>query len=691
MNRKQEKVDGASWLDRPWTYGIAMSMLVLATWAIYYPVKDFDFINFDDPGYVFENPYVSQGLTWEGVKWSLTTGEQSNWHPLTWWSHMLDSELYGVEYAGGHHITNVWLHVVNSVLVFILWQRMTAAFWRPLFVAAIFALHPLHVESVAWVSERKDVLSACLGLASLIAYAEYAGHRRGNVWLVITGICLALGLMAKPMLVTLPFVMLLLDIWPLQRWKLFTNDVSGETTTVRQPQRSRKKKTRRNESVVPQARTATEAGPNLNHHRPVSVLFLEKLPLFVVIVGSSLVTYMVQHQGGAVGTAIPWQHRLATAVIAYVRYLWKTFVPTRLALLYPNHEDMWAAWQIAGAAMVLVIITLFVLLQRKKRYLLIGWFWFLGVLFPVCGIIQIGLHSLADRYMYVPMIGILVMVAWAAADLVYRWPRRKMFFVMVGLSACVACMSLSTNQVRHWQNSFTLYKHTVSITYHNYVMHNNLGDIFQQRDDLTRAIQQYQLAVKSNPTFDKGLTNLGNALRIAGDVTAAEDYLRQAIDVSPKNAVCLNNLGILLQETARMQEAIDCYQQALKHDPHYNSALNNLGVALFRQGRFDEALSPLHRAIQIDPRDGVCHNSLAAVYQSLRRYDEAIQHCQIALQINPQDASAHGNWGICLIEQSQLQAAIDHFRRAVKIDPNDKIARSNLRAAEAKLRKESSD
>lgn len=654
--------------------------LVVSTVGVYVSVKDHGYIAFDDPGYVEENRHVRSGITWNNVNWAFTSREQSNWHPLTWISHMLDCQWYGADHPGMHHLTNVALHVVNSVILFLWLSSATNTFWRSVFVTFVFALHPLHVESVAWISERKDVLSTLFWFLCLASYLRYV-RQGGRIWYVATNICLILGLMSKPMLVTVPFVLLLLDYWPLGRLQFFQQKSRPASAETQSSVRRRKKTKRTSASPSSSTPTSTSRSPD------TSMIIIEKIPLFATIFLSSLVTYFVQKQGGAVGE-ISFYHRAATSAVGYVRYIGKTIWPTHLSLLYPNHPDLWQRWQIVAAMVILVAITFVAFLLHQRRYFIVGWFWYLGTLFPVIGLVQIGLHSMADRYMYVPMIGLLIMVAWSANDLTLRWPHIRPVLSVAAVSTVVVCIYLTPKQVALWRDSVTLFQHAVNVTDRNYVMHNNLGNLLQKENKLDEAMIQYRRALEAKPNFFKALNNLGDALRINKDYPRAIATLQRAIENKPESAIAYNNLGIALQEQNDIEGAISCYQKALDLDRHYLSALNNLGLAFYAQNQLDKAIKPLKEAIRIDSEYAEAHNSLAAVLQQLQRFDEAIDHCRTALRIRPNYSQAYGNWGIALVKQGKIKSAVDRFRQAVQLEPNDPIARRNLELAISKLHQE---
>ena len=462
---------GAKETAQTWMIGLLLGLAIL---ALYWPALNCDFVNYDDPTYITSNQDIQHGLNKESIAWAFKTGAASNWHPLTWLSHMLDVQLYGLN-PKWHHLTNLLLHMVNSILLFLILKRMTGALWRSAMVAALFALHPLRVESVVWISERKDVLSTLFWMLTVGAYARYVekvdGQSQHNsqqrtigasskvkVYYGLAILFFACGLMSKPMLVTLPFVLFLLDYWPLQRFQI----------------------------------------PEL---QGVSRLLLEKIPFFAMAIASSVVTFIVQKQGGAVSplTGLPFLARFGNAFIAYTRYLGKTIWPVDLSVLYP-HPGHWPIIQIIGAIVFLALITAAVIWRwRAQPYLAVGWFWFVGMLVPAIGLVQVGIQSMADRYSYVPIIGIFIMAVWGMGELSARLPSGKWVAGIFAGLVLVICAVMTPLQVKFWQNSETLFLHAVDVTDDNYLAYNNLGFFYSNMGQTERAMKFYQSALKINP------------------------------------------------------------------------------------------------------------------------------------------------------------------------------------------------
>jgi len=590
--------------------GLVCVLLVIAILISYWQVTNHDFINFDDDDYITDNSHVRAGLTNENIKWALTASHASNWHPLTWLSHMLDIQLFGLD-SGRHHLISLIFHIVNSLLLFLILKRMTGAFWQSCFVAALFALHPLNVESVAWVSERKSVLSTLFWFLTMGSYALYAEHPKA-VRYVPVFLFLMLGLAAKPMLVTLPFALLLLDYWPLGRFQF---EESG--TVINEQQKA--------------------AGPQL---------ILEKLPLFALVLLSSTITFYAQKKGGAVSSLdiIPLKARTANALVSYVSYLGKMIWPSNMAVMYP-HPGMPPWWKIAGAVMVLACISCLAIRSINKRpYVAVGWFWYLGTLVPVIGLVQVGSQAMADRYTYIPLIGIFIIIAWIVAEFAAQWPHRKIWLATLATVLVSVLMAMTWKQVGYWKNSITLYEHALAVTDNNFMMHNNLGYVLAEHGEINKAVKHYSQAVKIKPSFFEAHNNIGNAL------------LKQG----------------------KAAESIRYFNKALRLNPKFVEAYNNLGVALVRVGKIEEAIVRLQKALQINPDFAGTHVNLGGVLTSLGRIDEAIVHFRKALKIKPYIPEVHVNLGVALANKGKVAEAVTHFRKALQLDPDNAEARYNL-------------
>lgn len=609
--------------------------LFAATFAVYSQVWHFDFVNFDDPDYAANNLHVRNGITADGLNWALTSGEAANWFPLTRLSHMLDGQLFGLR-SGWHHLTNVLLHALAALLLFAFLHRATHARWCSALVAFLFALHPLHVESVAWVSERKDVLSTLFWFLALWAYVRYAERPQlGRYLLVLFSFCL--GLMAKPMIVTLPFVLLLLDVWPLRR-------------------------------------------------RLGSRILWEKLPLLAISAAAAIATYLVQRSSGAVrelGT-FPLGMRIENALVTYIVYIAKMLLPIRLAVFYPYPPGL-AAWQAVLAALVIAGISVLVLRSfRSRPYLAVGWLWYLGTLVPVIGLVQVGAQARADRYTYVPMVGLSIMLAWGAAEVPRRWPRSRPVLTALAAVACSCLVILTWVQVGYWRNSESLFRHALDVTDGNYLAHHNLGvALAEDPARLPEAIAHYEAALRIKPDYVTALTDLGSAWsKTPGRLSDAVAAYRAALRIAPDAAIPHNNLAnTLSQIPGRLPEAIAEYEAALRIEPDYAEAHDNLGLALAGlPGRLPEAIVHYEAALRIRPDYAEAHANLAnALAEIPGRLPEAIAEYEAALRIAPESAETHYNLGVALSKiDGRTPEAIAHFETALRIRPGYAEAHNDL-------------
>jgi tetratricopeptide (TPR) repeat protein len=617
---------------------VALLALVALVAAVYAPVRNHAYINFDDTQYVSENAHVAGGLTRDAVGWAFTTTHAGNWHPLTWISHMLDVQLFGVD-PGAHHVTNVVLHACNTLLMFWLLLRLTRALGRSLFVAAVFAVHPLHVESVAWIAERKDVLSAFFGLLCLLAYHAYARDPRPIRYAAVAG-TFALALLAKPMLVTLPMLLLLLDHWPLGR----------------------------------ASRT------------PLRRLLLEKAPLFALSAASSAITLWAQSGGGAVKAldALPLGRRAANASLAYVGYLQKTLWPEGLAVLYPYPSAI-PAWQVAGALTLLALVTFVALRERKRRpYLVVGWLWYLGMLVPVIGLVQVGSQPMADRYTYLPMVGVLVAFAWGMHELLSA--RDARWLPIAAALVIAACASVARRQVGHWRDSFALWEHALAVTRDNARAHANLGHALSKLGRLDEAIPHYEAALRQKPDFAEAHNNLGYALAAQGRNGDAIGHYREALRLIPDYQEAHNNMGVALAEQGQPQ-AIAHFEQALRSRPDLPELHNNLGVARARQMDLDQAIQAFTEALRLRPGYADARRNLARAHATRGRMraehgraDEAIGELREALRLHDGDPDDHYDLAVLLFRKGEASEAKRHFENALRLDPGHALARRALDA-----------
>jgi len=641
-------------------------ILALVTVAAYWGVIGCDFVNFDDPDYLLENEVVKRGLSASGVIWAFTQSYAGNWHPLAWISHMLDCQLFGLE-AGGHHLINLLFHAVNALLVFRLLHRLTGAQWRSAVVAGLFALHPLHVESVAWVSERKDVLSTFFGLLSLLAYARYAKKPKPESRSGFLGAALAcrdrdyqlalvffaLGLLAKPMLVTLPFVMLLLDFWPLNRAGAFA--FPGSNLSNR-----------------------GEAGSG---RIKLGGLLLEKSPLFLLSAASSGVTFFAQKAGGAIVTtaSYPLLGRMANTPIAYCRYLGKMFWPVDLSIFYP-YDRYRSIPLIIGAAVLLTIVsTASVMLVKRRPYALFGWLWFLGTLVPVIGLVQVGSQSMADRYTYLPLLGIFTAIVWASADFAASRGRAATLGAgTIAVLALFACGILTSRQVRYWKDSITLFGHAIAITKNNEVANNNLGVAYMSLKEPAKALAAYSEALRINPQSALFHNNVAMALSALGRYDRAFAHFEIAEKLDPKNVKFRNNFGNALVKAGSPEKALPHFYAAVRQETNYAEGYNGLGAALTDIGNLDGALTNILQALKIASNYAEAYNNLGRVLARQKKTADAIVQYNRALQIAPANASIHYNLGLALDKLKRTDEALRHFRQAVELDPHAADARYQL-------------
>lgn len=624
-------------------------LLIVTTASVYGQVIQFDFIEFDDQFYIQQNRHVSAGLTREGIKWAFTATEHSTWQPLTWLSLMLDAKLYGTTNAGGYHLTNLLLHIANTIILFGLLHSMTAATWRNAFVAALFALHPLHVESVVWVAARKDVLSGLFGLLAIWAYASYA-RRSGIGCYLLTTAMLAMGLMAKPMLVTLPMVFLLLDYWPLNRIRLRRSSNSNNNIIIGNPS------------------LTSAVGP----HRSVGFLVVEKAPLFVLSAASSIVTFSVQRLGNAVVPIdqISLSDRIDNAFVSYARYIGKTIWPQDLSVLYP-HPNLaggvpWADGQVKGAAALLLAITILLMLLVRKRYAIIGWLWFLGMLVPVIGLVQIGKHAMADRFMYLPLIGLFIIAGWGLQDLIiyrdHRGQRIRSAVIILATVVFVACISCTWLQTQKWRNSETLFQHALTVTPNKIFMHQFLGKIFTDRNRHKEAIEHFQQAIKIKEDYLPVLHDLGRVLLLEEQFEESQRYFRRALHIDPNHADSLFHLGEIFYAQKKIDDAIRYYHFTLAAEPNHIQAMNNLGAAMAMRRQYRKAAQQFEHILKIEPDSYEAYINLGRtrlLQKNLPGHvDKAIRLLRRAVQINPNSADGHALLSIALNRAGRTEEAL---------------------------------
>jgi tetratricopeptide (TPR) repeat protein len=649
---------------------LIICVLAAGTVCAYCPVFHCGFVNYDDPQYVTKNLVVRQGLSLAGLRWAFCTGSASNWHPLTWLSHMLDCQLFALN-PGGHHATSLLFHVLNTLLLFNLLRRMTGALWRSAFVAALFAWHPLHVESVAWISERKDVLSTFFGLLSIWAYASYARaegrmqnaeggrqkaesrnqqpvsrftfhvsrHPPPSFFYLLSLLLFACSLMSKPMLVTLPCLLLLLDYWPLQRFQLNT-----QHSTLR--------------TILP--------------------LLREKLPFFALALASSIVTLVVQHRATSGLTVLPLWLRLENFLVAYGRYLGKTVWPTDLAVFYPYLRWRW--WEICGAGLAVTLLSIIaVRLARRRPWLPVGWFWFLGSLVPVIGLVQVGIQSMADRYGYIPLVGLFIILTWTVAEWAGKDLRRRRFTALVVLPALTTCAALTFVQTRFWVSTQALFAHATVVSDNNFLAHNMLGFELAEQGKLDDALANFQVALRIDPNVPETHNNLAMVLLKQGRVSESLTQSTAALRLKANFPEARVNLGRALFLQGNYTQALDHLTRALPSLPDHPVAHADLGDVLARLDRWDEAIAHYSQALRLQPTAPV-ENGLAYALARRGNLPLAILHWQAALQLDPRLADAHFFLGHALAADNQPDQAITHFQQALRLQPDVSEARLKLAA-----------
>jgi tetratricopeptide (TPR) repeat protein len=688
--------------------------LAAVTLIAFWQVNQCAFTNIDDPRYVTDNQAVQNGLTLEGIRWAFTTLYAEFWHPLTWLSHMLDVELFGLE-PRGHHLTNLFFHLANTLLLFLVLQRMTNALWQSAFAAALFALHPLRVESVAWVAERKDVLSAFFWMLTLGAYVSYAERPRFSRYLAVL-LCFALGLLTKAMLVTLPFALLLLDYWPLRRFapQKRVQEIRTESHKTAPGDRKKQKAGR----IRPAEAAAKTEKPSAHKYPWALALALvrEKIPLLVLSALASLVAYMAQKGVSAESIEnLSLGERLANAFISYSLYIEKMIWPVHLAVYYP-YLGLRPLWQVIGAILLLAALSLMVVRGARNRpYLAVGWLWYVGTLVPVIGIVQVGRHALADRYTYLPLVGLFILVAWGVPELLKGWRYRKeILFLSSGVSL-LGLSILTWTQVGYWKNSILLFEHAFQVTGHDSVVYKNRGSAYAEGGYYQEALRDLEKAIELDPKYTWAYINragvhvrLGNYSQALADCekairldpkyaeaynTRAGVHLRlgnysqaladceKAIRLDPKYADAFNNRGNAYAQLGNYGRAIEDYNQALELNRRNAKAFHNRGNAYGGLGKYREALEDLDKALELDPKYAEAYNSRAGVYGGMGNYRKALEDCDKAIELNPKFAEAYTNRGNAYAKLANYGRAIEDYGRALEIRPQYAVVYNNRAAA----------
>lgn len=609
--------------------------LAVGTFVLYLPVRHNGFTNFDDNGYITDNAHINTGLTKANILWGFTHMMAGYWIPLTWISHMMDCQLFGLD-AGPQHLVSVLFHIANSLLILAWLYQLTGALWRSAFVAALFAWHPLHVESVAWACERKDVLSTFFWMLALMAYTRYArarlaaNHSRAALDYFLVLLFFACGLMSKPMVVTLPCVLLLVDFWPLQRF---------------------------NTSMFQR-------------------LFVEKIPLFILAAIGSAIGFFTQKAGGAV-SGDPLSFRLMNALGGYVRYISKLFWPVNLAIFYPFPAHGMVFMAVVGAVLLGACSLAFILLAGRWPYLFTGWFWFLGTLTPVIGIIQAGSQSMADRFSYIPSIGLFILVTWGMADF-FETRREKIIPAAAATAVLAACVVLTSIQIRYWRSSITVFTHALAVTTDNYVADACLGQALDAVGRDHEALRYCRQAVQIDPDYPPGQFFLGEVLWKEGDTTNAFVHLNAATKAAPHDPIFQYNLGKFLLEHGLTDKAGGYFIGALKENPDFAEAHNALGKTFLDEGKLPQAAVELSQAVALEPDNAQFHYDLGTVLLAASQSTQAVAQFSEALRLKPDFAEAQKNLAVTLAGQNKLDEAIPHFLKAVQLQPNNADAYFNL-------------
>lgn len=539
--------------------GIAI-FLFITILAVYQQTGSHEFISLDDPDYITGNPFVRQGLTADSISWAFTAFHSSNWHPLTWLSHMLDVELFGIN-PTGHHMTNIALHYLNSLLLLLMLHRFTGLIWRSAIVAGLFALHPLHVESVAWISERKDVLSTLFWMATIYFYASYVQKPQFSRYALMLA-AYVLGLMSKPMLVTLPLILLMLDYWPLKR---------------------------------------LESDRSMPEWKVIRHIIIEKIPLFLLAALSCAVTIKAQQSATTSLAITPLVARISNAFLAYATYLLKTVFPTDLAVFYPFHSTL-PLWQVSCSTVLLIVISVIAIRERRRRpYLIVGWLWYLVTLLPVIGIVRVGLQAMADRYTYIPLIGIFIIAVWGGAEVSASWPRRRIVLTILTCAIFSICALTAWRQASYWKNTKTLFSRALATTKGNYFAHYNLALGFASEGNFFEAVSGFEEALSINPYYVPAYLGLGDIFKRTGRLGESADYYQSALMLTP-TAININyQLGSIYYTLGRLNEAADHFYKELALNPDFAECHNILGQTLADRGKRDEAISHFKQAVSIKP------------------------------------------------------------------------------------------
>jgi Flp pilus assembly protein TadD len=594
-------------------------------------VYRYDFVKYDDDTYITNNTNIQSGLNWKTIRWAFTTGYASNWHPVTWLSHILDYQLFK-NWAGGGHLINILLHILNTLLLFYVLAKMTGAVWPSAFVAAAFALHPLHIESVAWIAERKDVLSTFFLLLTIWAYANYVKNLKVK-WYLAAFAMFAMGLMSKPMLVTAPFILLLLDYWPLKR--------------------------------------------KISYR-----LLLEKAPFFICSLASCIVTFLVQQKGGAMVIVESFGPvtRINNAIVSYIMYIVKMIWPARLAVLYPHPGSSLPTAKVIICALLLSLFSVyFIYIARRHKFFAVGWLWYLGMLVPVIGIVQVGAQAMADRYTYMTLTGLFIIIAWSAKEFVPRRLHRILAFSAVVI--LIVSGVTAGRQLKYWKNSLTLFEHTLGVTENNYFILSNQAAYLNETGRFNEAIGLFNKLLKIRPDSAEVHNNLGNALVHTGKIQQGIEHYKLAIKYKPSLSEAYRNLGYALKKQGNLEEAARCYKEAVKIKPDNVEAYLALAAIFNELNKFDESMEYCYKVLEFDRDNVFAHGYLSVALAATDKTDEAIKEIRFVLKARPDDVAMYCNLGILLERKGQTAEAIKAYRQGLQIDPNNAVARQLLEAA----------
>lgn len=622
---------------------IVFTVLTALVIFIYGQTVGFGFINFDDNQYVYENPFVFTGLSWTTIKWAFSEFHSANWHPLTWLSHQFDATLFGLN-AGAHHATNVIFHLINSILAFIVFQIYTKSFWKSAVIAALFAVHPMHVESVAWISERKDVLSTMFWLLTMWTYFGYVEKGKNRNCYLLTILLFILGLMAKPMLVTLPFVLLLMDYWSLERLK------------------------------------------NLKDLKP---LIIEKIPFFVLSAASSYITILAQKSSGAIQNleALPFQTRIINAVSAYAKYIISLFYPVNLSVWYPYNENF-SVLEIAGSVILLIAVTAFCLWQVKKRkYLIVGWLWFLGTLVPVIGLVQVGAQPMADRYTYLPYFGLFIMLVCGLAELFDYLKINRKAVLLLSIVVVLILSFISFRQTSFWKSDETLYAHSLSVTQDNYLILQNYCHFLMLKDRLDEAEKLCRDSIEVKPRYAEAVNTLGIIQFKRGQYAEAAESFGKTLEIAPGYKEIYFNYSNALSLSGKPVEAEEQLAKAIVFTPPnanpvvWIETLSNLAAAYGKAEKFENAAENYTRILQIAPERADIRANYALTLYKLKKLDEAQDQIEYSIRQNPDLPDSYNNYGLILLEKNEKEKSAEQFEKALKLKPDFKQAEENLKKA----------